>query len=80
MSDPTTWKMARIDTSNTDDKYTHRDIEVKLMEGEDDFAIMTGDCTKSLFMQTRHESKTEALGAFERKVRELAIKHNDPTI
>jgi len=34
MADPTMWKMARIDTSKTDDEFAHDDKTVKMVESE----------------------------------------------
>jgi len=75
------WKQARIDVSNTDDEFTTEDKTVKLMESDDtgNFGVLVANGSRGGTLQSEHESKSDAVVAFERKARELAVKHNDTT-
>ena len=73
------WKQARIDVSNTDDEFTNEDKTVKLMESDDsgNFGVLVGNGGRAGTLESEHESKEDAVVAFERKARKLAVKHND---
>lgn len=80
MTDATMWKQARIDTSNSDDEFTHEDKVVRLMESESGgWGVMVANGGRSGTLESEHDSKDEAVVAFERTARELAVKHNDAT-